>query len=134
MAFVDDFKFCLKPRCPVCRQGRLFKPMSVTVMDRCENCGADLGLHDIGDGAAVFILFILCFSLIPLAWVMELIFAPPLYFHVLFCAVAGLGMIAVMLPATKAYIIMLEWRHLKREADDPAPELQDNDAAEGGGD
>lgn len=132
MAFVDDFKFCLKPRCPVCRQGRLFKPMSVTVMDRCENCGADLGLHDIGDGAAVFILFILCFSLIPLAWVMELIFAPPLYFHVLFCAVAGLGMIAVMLPATKAYIIMLEWRHLKREADDPEP--QDNDSAEGGGD
>jgi uncharacterized protein (DUF983 family) len=119
MAFVDDLKFCIKPRCPVCRQGRLFKPMSVTVVDKCDHCGADLGLHDIGDGAAVFILFILCFSLIPLAWVMELIFAPPLFFHVLFSGVAGLAMIAVMLPATKAYIIMLEWRHLKHEADDP---------------
>lgn len=134
MAFVDDFKFCLKPRCPVCRQGRLFKPMSVTVMDKCAHCGADLGLHDIGDGAAVFILFILCFSLIPLAWAMELAFAPPLYFHVLFCAVAGLAMIAVMLPATKAYIIMLEWRHLKREADDPVQPDRDDADGEGSGD
>lgn len=134
MAFVDDIKFCLNPRCPVCRKGRLFKPMSVSVMDKCEQCGADLGLHDIGDGAAVFILFILCFSLIPLSWVMELIFAPPLFFHVLFCGVIGLAMIAVMLPATKAYIIMLEWRHVRREADDPDVPGADDAAGDNGGD
>lgn len=131
MAFVDDVKFCLKPRCPVCRQGRLFKPMSVTVVDKCAHCGADLGLHDIGDGAAVFILFILCFSLIPLAWGMELLFAPPLWFHVLFSGFVGLALIAVMLPATKAYIIMLEWRHLKREAD--IPDTHGDSGAAGGG-
>lgn len=104
--------------------------MSVTVMDKCEHCGADLGLHDIGDGAAVFILFILCFSLIPLAWVMELVFAPPLFFHVLFCGLIGLGMIAVMLPATKAYIIMLEWRHLRRDAAHPAPPQEKADGTQ----
>lgn len=132
MSFADDVKFCLKPRCPVCRKGRLFKPASVTVMDRCEACGVDLGLHDIGDGAAVFIMFILCFSIVPMAWVFELVFSPPLWLHAVLWGVVGLAVIAVMLPATKAYIIMLEWRHLKRdEADDTEAGGNGDGSAEG---
>lgn len=113
MSFLTDFIFCLKPRCPVCRGSRLFKPWSTTVEENCLKCGADLGAHDIGDGASVFLLFILCFSIIPVAWWFELLFAPPLWVHAVLWTTVGLGMIALLLPATKAYIILLEYRHRK---------------------
>ncbi len=113
MSFINDLIFCLKPRCPLCRGSRLFKPWSLTVVDKCAQCGAKLGGHDIGDGAAVFLLFILCFSIIPLAWGFELLFAPPLWLHAVLWGVVTLGLIGLMLPATKAYIILLEHRHRK---------------------
>lgn len=109
--FLADLRFCLKPRCPVCRQGRLFRPWTITPVDQCDVCHARLGLHDIGDGAAVFLTFILGFTLIPVAWMFELAFAPPLWLHLVLWSVAGLGMIALLLPALKAYIVLLEHRH-----------------------
>jgi uncharacterized protein (DUF983 family) len=118
MSFSEDITFCLKPRCPVCRQGRLFKPFTVEAVEKCANCDAPLGRHDVGDGAAVFVLFLLCFSIIPMAWAVELLFAPPLWLQIVIWAAVGLGMVGVLLPSSKAYIIMLEWRHLKRDTED----------------
>lgn len=109
--FAADMRFCLKPRCPECRQGRLYRPWSISVVDVCDHCGAQLGLHDIGDGAAVFLTFILSFTLVPMAWILELAIEPPLWAHVIMCGAVGLGMIALLLPALKAYIILLEHRH-----------------------
>ncbi len=106
-----DLRFCLRPRCPQCQQGRLFRPWTITPVERCEVCGARLDMHDIGDGAAVFLMFILCFTLVPLAWVFELVFEPALWVHVVLWTAVGLGMIGLMLPALKAYIILLEYRH-----------------------
>lgn len=110
-ALLADMRFCLKPRCPVCRQGRLFRPWTITPVEQCGVCHARLGLNDIGDGAAVFLNFILCFTLIPIAWVFELYIEPPLWLHIVLWGGAGLGIIALMLPALKAYIILLEYRH-----------------------
>jgi uncharacterized protein (DUF983 family) len=115
MSLTEDILFSFKPRCPVCRKGRLFRPWTVSVVDKCAACGAPLGDHDIGDGATVFVMFILCVSLVPMAWIVELLFSPPLWAHALIWSVVGLGMVALFLPATKAYIIMLEWRHLRRD-------------------
>lgn len=115
MSLSDDIRFCMKPRCPLCRKGRLYRPWTVSVVEQCDVCAAPLGRHDIGDGAAVFIMFILCFSLVPMAWVFELIFTPPLWVHAVLWTVVGLAVIAVLLPATKAYIILLEWRHLRAQ-------------------
>ncbi len=77
----------------------------------CEHCQAQLDQHDIGDGAAVFLTFILCFTLVPLAWVFELMAAPPLWMHGVVWTIVGLGIIGLLLPALKAYIILLEFRH-----------------------
>jgi uncharacterized protein (DUF983 family) len=114
LGFFDDLKFCLKPRCPVCRQGRLFRPWTITVAQQCNVCNAYLGAHDIGDGAAVMLIFLLGFTVIPLAWAAELAFAPPLWAHVIVWGLVTLGLILLILPTTKAYIIMLEYRHLKK--------------------
>jgi uncharacterized protein (DUF983 family) len=113
LSAIDDFIFCLKPRCPLCRKGPLFRPWTTTVVEKCASCGAALGAHDIGDGASVFLLFILCFSIIPFAWGLELLIAPPLWVHAVLWTVVSLALIALLMPAVKAYIIMLEFRHRK---------------------
>lgn len=95
----------------MCRRGRLFKAGSVTVVDVCDVCGTQLGAHDVGDGASVFLIFVLGFSIMPLAWMFERAFTPPLWVHVVVWGLVALGMIAVLLPASKAYLILLEFRH-----------------------
>lgn len=111
LSLASDFLFCLKPRCPHCRQGRLFRPWTISVVEQCAVCAKPLAAHDIGDGAAVFLIFLLGFTLIPLAWMVELWLAPPLWLHGVVWTLTGLGIIALLLPATKAYIMLLEQRH-----------------------
>lgn len=111
MSLADDILFSLKPRCPVCRQGRLFRPWSLSVVERCAACDAPLGAHDVGDGASVFLIFILGFSLIPAAWIFERVFSPPLWVHALLWSLVALGLAGFLLPRVKAYLILLEWRH-----------------------
>jgi len=111
MTLFNDLSFALKPRCPVCRKGRLFKPWSVIAVDECEVCHEKLGQNDVGDGAAVFLIFILGFTIVPLAVVFEHFIHPPLWVHAVLWTIVSLGAIAVLLPAVKAYIILLEYRY-----------------------
>jgi uncharacterized protein (DUF983 family) len=80
-------------------------------VEECAACGAKLGQHDAGDGAAVFLIFLLGATVIPAAWAFELAFAPPLWVHVVLWGMVSLGLIALILPGTKAYIILLNFRH-----------------------
>lgn len=114
MTLLNDILFSLNPRCPVCRQGRLFKPWSVMAVDECEVCHEKLGQNDVGDGAAVFMIFLLGFTLVPMALVLEHFVHPPLWVHAIVWGVVGLGAIAVMLPAVKAYVILLEYRYRQK--------------------
>jgi len=86
----------------------------MTVMPECVECHAKLGAHDIGDGASVFLLFFLGFTIVPLAWKFETLVHPPLWVHGVVWLPVMLGLIALLLPAVKCYIILLEWRHRKR--------------------
>jgi len=95
----------------VCRRGRLFKPWSVSVVEECGVCHAQLVQNDIGDGASVFLIFLLGISIVPMAWAFENLFAPPLWVHVVLWGIVSLGVIALILPAVKAFIILLEYRH-----------------------
>jgi uncharacterized protein (DUF983 family) len=107
----QDIVFCLRPRCPHCRKGRLFRPWTVSAVDACASCGAKLAENDVGDGASVFLIFFLGFLLAPLAWIFERAVAPPLWVHAVLWGTVSLALIALILPATKAYIILLEHRH-----------------------
>jgi uncharacterized protein (DUF983 family) len=111
MPLLKDLLFSLKPRCPLCQRGHLFKPWSASVVEKCSECGADLGKHDVGDGASVLLIFLLGFSIVPLAWLFEILVAPPLWVHAMLWGIVMLGAIALLLPAAKAYIILLEYRH-----------------------
>lgn len=113
LSLTQDLRFCLKPRCPVCRKGKLFQPRSITVVKTCAECGADLGAHDIGDGASVFLIFFFGITIIPLAWGFENLVHPPLWLQGVLWLAVMLGAMALLLPVVKAYIILLEWRHRK---------------------
>ncbi len=111
MTLVEDLIFCLKPRCPACRQGRLFKPHSVDVVNECDVCHANLGQYTVGDGASVFLIFLLGATIIPTAWLFECLVHPPLWVHAALWGCVALGLIVVILPTVKAYIILLEHKH-----------------------
>ena len=81
------------------------------VVEKCAGCGADLGSNDVGDGASVFLIFILGFTMVPAALAFDHFVHPPGWVHGLLWPVVGLGMVGLLMPAVKAYIILLEFRH-----------------------
>lgn len=83
----------------------------MALVEKCAHCGKPLAKNDVGDGASVFLIFLLGFLLVPLAWGFEKTFSPPLWVHGVVFGLVALVLIAVILPATKAYIILLESRH-----------------------
>lgn len=110
MSLTQDLLQACKKRCPVCQTGRLFS-FGLTVIDECEHCHAKLGDNDMGDGATVFMIFLLGFSLIPLGWVAELLWSPPMWAQVLVTGIISIIAIFTISPIIKAYIMALEYRH-----------------------
>jgi len=97
-------------RCPRCGRGKLYDGL-LTVASHCPQCGLDLRAQDAGDGPAVFVVFILGAVVVALAILVEVLFAPPLWVHiVLWTPVILVGAIAMLRPL-KAGLIALQYRH-----------------------
>jgi len=110
MSLLTDILFAFKKSCPVCKTGQLFKS-GLTIPKNCDHCGAQLSKNDVGDGASVVMIFILGFTTIPLAWMCEILFSPPMWFLVLGVGSISLVGIFTLLPVIKSYIMMLEYKH-----------------------
>lgn len=54
------------------------------IAPRCDVCGADFESADVGDGASVFVLFIVGFLAMVLFLLVEAAFHPPWWGHVIF--------------------------------------------------
>lgn len=78
---------------------------------RCETCDLDLSGEDAGDGAAVFVIFVVGFAIVGLALIAEIMFTPPLWVHyaVWFPAilVASIGLLRPFM----AVLIALQFKH-----------------------
>lgn len=99
-------------KCPRCREGDLYKSrFSLNLRDKCANCGLDLAKNDSADGPAVFLIFILGFTLVPLALFFESAVHPPLWIHALLWGVVALILTLGALRHVKAYIIALQYKH-----------------------
>ena len=102
----------LSCKCPRCGKGRLFRGgISLVLCERCASCGLNLGDNDCGDGAVVFLIFILGFLLVPLALLIELLFAPPLWAHAVIAGALALGLTLAATKPIKSYIIALQFKH-----------------------
>ena len=106
------FSKALQCRCPKCHEGDLFQGRySLDLNDTCTSCGLDFTKNDSADGPAVLLIFILGVLLVPLAWIMELWLAPPLWVHAVFWGIITLALILLTLKPLKAYIIALQYKH-----------------------
>jgi uncharacterized protein (DUF983 family) len=107
---VSPLTAALLCRCPRCGRGALYAGL-LSVAPRCAVCGLDLKAQDAGDGPAVFVVLILGALVVGAAIWVEVVFAPPLWVHVvLWTPVVFAGAIAMLRPL-KAGLIALQYRH-----------------------
>jgi uncharacterized protein (DUF983 family) len=102
----------LSQKCPRCGIGDLYNPgLTLTVRDVCAHCGLALARNDSADGPAVFLIFVLGFLLVPAALILETVFAPPLWVHVVVWSAVALGATIGAMRPLKAYVIALQFKH-----------------------
>lgn len=106
----SPFSTGLACRCPRCGEGALFQGY-LTVRETCAHCGLDLSKEDSGDGPAVFIIFVLGFTVVPLALWVEASLEPPLWVHAVVWSTVVLGGTLALLRPFKATMIALQYRH-----------------------
>lgn len=103
-------------RCPRCGRGQLFDGL-LKVTEECEVCGLRFSGHDAGDGPAVAVIFILGFVIVGLAWVLELLLAPPLWVHAAIWIPLTVAGSIVLLRPLKGLTVAIQYRY--RAVDEP---------------
>lgn len=101
-------------RCPRCGQGPLFSGF-LTTTPSCSCCGLDYGFIDAGDGPAVFVIFIVGFVVIGLAFWLELTVMPPMWVHMVLWIPLTLILSFGLLRPLKALLIALQYQHRAAE-------------------
>jgi len=99
--------FC---RCPRCGKGKLYDGL-LAVAPSCPACGLDLAAQDAGDGPAVFVVLILGAIVVGLALLVEILFAPPMWVHLVLWTPFTIGCAILMLRPLKAWLIAMQYRH-----------------------
>lgn len=104
----------LSGKCPRCGQGALFKTF-LGLGDNCNVCGLDYSKADAGDGPAVFIMFIVGFVAVSVAFVARFVwFAPILTAFLISGGVATVLSLALLRPF-KATLVALQYKHKAEE-------------------
>lgn len=108
----DLYRNALRRRCPRCGEGKLFKPgITLAVADHCDKCGLQLAKNDSGDGPAVFLIFLLGFSLVPAALLVDALFRPPVWAHGIIWTIAALIICGFTLQPCKALTIGIQFKY-----------------------
>ena len=107
---VSVLSVALRCRCPHCGEGPLYDGL-LSVAPSCTRCGLDLRAQDAGDGPAVFVVLFLGAVTVGLAILVEALFSPPLWVHVVLWTPLVLGGAILLLRPLKAGLIALQYRH-----------------------
>ena len=100
----------ISSRCPRCGQGRLFAGF-LQPATACNVCGLDYGFIDSGDGPAVFIIFVAGAIIMLSALIVDALFHPPAYIHLMLWIPATIGLCLALLRPFKATMIALQYRN-----------------------
>lgn len=111
---ISPYAAGLAGTCPRCGEGRLFKGY-LGLRDRCEACGLDYAEADSGDGPAVFVIFIVGFVAVALAFIVRFALEAPIWLAFLVSGGAAVLLILGMLRPFKATLIALQYRHKAAE-------------------
>ncbi|MGA3304545.1 MAG: DUF983 domain-containing protein [Stellaceae bacterium] len=104
--FLAAALFC---RCPRCGRGKLFNGL-LKVVPRCSVCGLDFAAEDAGDGPAVFVVLILGALIVAGALLVEIVFSPPFWVHIVLWPPLALAGTILLLRPLKAGLIALQYR------------------------
>ena len=116
--FLNTLRQGIKCKCPKCQVGNLFPSrFNLALKDQCDHCGLDLSQNDSADGPAVFLIFILGFTLVPLALYVDALLSPALYIHAIIWGIALIFLTIGLLKPLKSYIIFLQYKYLPRSWD-----------------
>ena len=111
----DDERPILRPilrglrfLCPACGVGRLYRRYLKTE-DVCRHCDTALHHHRADDAPPYFTILILGHIIIPLVLLVEKIWAPPEWLHLLVWLPLGLALSLLTLPRLKGALVGLQW-------------------------
>ncbi len=86
-------------------------PLSFALHDACPVCGLRLKDDDSGDGPVVFIIFVLCFLLVPVALVVEFTVGLPLWAHIVLWGGLSAAVTLGTLKPLRAYTLALTYKY-----------------------
>lgn len=115
----------MRCRCPRCGKGALYAGY-MRVVDRCSVCGLELAANDSGDGPAVFLIFLLGFTIVPVALLVSLRVAWPLWLHAILWGPIIIGATIGLMRPAKALTIALQYRY-RRDQFDKSGDADDQD-------
>lgn len=101
-------------KCPRCGEGELFDGL-LKLKARCPSCGLDYSKADAGDGPAVFVIFIVGFLAVAVAFIARFVFFAPIGLAFLLSAAFAALVILALLRPMKATLIALQYRHKAEE-------------------
>ncbi|MBB5984842.1 DUF983 domain-containing protein [Sphingobium lignivorans] len=104
----------LAARCPRCDVGPLFDGW-VRFAPRCRACGLDINQFNVGDGPAAFLILIVGGLVTALALFLQLAASPPFWVHILLWVPLTTVLVVLCLRASKAALLILEYRNQARE-------------------
>ncbi|MGB7405556.1 MAG: DUF983 domain-containing protein [Pacificimonas sp.] len=100
----------LAGKCPRCRDGGLYRQL-VVIRDACPVCALDLTRFNVGDGATVFLIFLLNIVGLVGAVMFEFAVSPPYWVHVVIWPPILFVLTILGLRAAKGLLLALEYRH-----------------------
>lgn len=103
----------LMARCPNCGKGRLFQTF-INFAPRCEKCGVSFGKADVGDGAAVFVMFIVGALVVPAAFILQKQGVGNLANLAIVCLATVVLSLGLLRPI-KALLFALQFKHKAAE-------------------
>ena len=116
--------------CPHCGRGSLFRAF-LKVADRCAACGEAFHHHRADDAPAYFVILIVGHVVVPLALVVEVVYAPPYWVHAVLWLPLTIGLAVGLLQPIKGAIVGWQWANYMHGFDPNAPDDTAVDPMEG---
>jgi uncharacterized protein (DUF983 family) len=98
----------LARHCPVCGRGHLFSGF-LRVSARCDHCAADNTIYPSDDFPPYLTILVAGHVLVPLVFVVERSFAPPLWLQAMIWSPLAVLLCLVLLPVMKGGTVGLCW-------------------------
>jgi len=105
---LSPFRTGLQGRCPRCGEGSLFDGY-LKFAKSCIGCGESFEIEDAGDGPAVFVIFIVSFTIIPLALASHFGLGMPMWLTMLIWGTAIIVASLALLRPLRGIMFNLQW-------------------------